>query len=125
MGRKTWESIPDRFRPLGGRFNIVVTRRADHAVPEGVAVAPDLSRAVEIGRDRSDRLFVIGGGEIYREALARVDCRDLFLTRVRGRFDCDVFFPPFEDRFERTEVLDEAVEGGISYRIERWIRKTV
>lgn len=123
MGRVTWESIPDRFRPLPGRLNIVLSRRADLPLPEGVLLAANLDAAVaQVGPDIA-RIFVVGGSQIYALALERPDCRHIFLTRVHGRFDCDVFFPAFEDRFERAEVLSRGSEGGIDYEIERWERR--
>jgi dihydrofolate reductase len=125
MGRKTWESIPLRYRPLAGRHNVVITRQPGYAVPSGVAVATDLDAALRAaGAAAADRRFVLGGGEIYRDALAHPDCGDLYLTQVSGEFGCDTFFPPFRDRFVCRERLREAVENGIPYRIEVWRRRT-
>src|SRR3989344_734446 len=74
MGRKTWESLPPKFRPLPGRTNIVVTRQAGY-VAEGAVVADSLETA-RVGATRApgaDEMFVIGGGELYREALPFAD----------------------------------------------------
>ena len=88
MGRKTWESIG---RPLPGRQMVVVTRQPDYRA-EGVTVAPDLPSALEkAGDPDGDEVFVIGGAEIYRQALPLATW--LYLTRVAAEVDGDTFFP--------------------------------
>src|SRR5580658_3769073 len=91
MGRKTWESLPEKFRPLPGRLNIVVTRQ-EHYEADGAITSPSLEDAFEIARaEKSDELFVIGGGELYKEALPLAD--KLYMTIVDDEKDADVFFP--------------------------------
>ncbi|MGK2897979.1 MAG: dihydrofolate reductase [Burkholderiaceae bacterium] len=92
MGRKTWDSLPARFRPLPGRRNVVVTRdprwRAEGA--EAVAsIADALARL-----DGEQRAFVIGGAEIYALALPFAD--ELVLTEIDADLDGDTFFPPWD-----------------------------
>ncbi|MFC4222484.1 dihydrofolate reductase [Lysinibacter cavernae] len=74
MGRKTWDSLPPRFRPLAGRRNIVITRRDDWQA-DGAEVANSLEQAIELatGGDSTADIWVIGGGEIYRQAMAHAD----------------------------------------------------
>ena len=67
MGRKTWESLPPRFRPLPGRRNIVVTRQSDYAAP-GAELAFSLESALALASDDAT-IFVIGGAEIYKQAM--------------------------------------------------------
>lgn len=102
MGRRTWESLPERFRPLPGRRNIVVTRnpvwRAD-----GAEAAPSLAAALAAVAN-ADRAFVIGGAELYREALAQAD--ELVLTEIDRDFDGDVHFP----RWDRTAFREVSRE---------------
>jgi dihydrofolate reductase len=89
MGRKTWESIAERFRPLPGRRNIVVTRSAGYAAP-GAEVAGSLDAALE--RVQHDpRVFVIGGAQLYAQALPRAN--ELILTEIDADFDGDAHFP--------------------------------
>ena len=83
MGRKTWDSLPRK--PLPGRDNIVVTRQRDWSA-EGAITASSLDEALAKSRDVS----VIGGGEIYREALSRAE--RIELTEVHGEFDGDAHF---------------------------------
>lgn len=127
MGRATWESLPARFRPLPGRRNLVLSRESDLELPAGVLRAASLDQALSqlaSCRPAIERAFVIGGGQVYAEALSRPGCRHIYYTRIDARFDCDTFFPPFEDRFRCTQVLGQAEEDGISYRIEVWTAPT-
>ena len=92
MGRKTWESLPARFRPLPGRRNIVVTRQPGYAA-EGAETATSLDAALALAQD-APRVFVIGGGELYALALPRAG--ELVLTEVQAALDGDVRFPPVD-----------------------------
>lgn len=101
MGRKTWESIPSGFRPLKDRYNLVLTRNPQYALPQGVLKAPSLDEALKLlARGPVDRVFIIGGAEIYRQALIHEKCGLLYLTEVRARFDCDTFFPLNAEQFK-------------------------
>ena len=91
MGRKTFESIG---KPLPNRETIVLSR-SQFSFP-GVRTAPDLNRIDPAGEPRE--VFICGGAEVYRLALPL--CSDLYLTLVKRVVEGDVFFPPFEDRFE-------------------------
>jgi dihydrofolate reductase len=102
MGRRTWDSLPARFRPLPGRRNIVVTRNAQWQ-DTGAEVAHSLDEAVALLAD-VPRAFVIGGGELYAQAVAQAD--ELVLTEVDADFDADTFFPTW-DRAAFHEVARE------------------
>ena len=94
MGRKTWESFPRR--PLPGRLNIVVTRQENYAA-EGAETASSLDEALSLAAGRSaggDEVCIIGGGEIYRQAMAIAD--SLKLTRVLAEVDADTYFPQID-----------------------------
>lgn len=99
MGRKTWESLPERFRPLPSRTNIVVTRQGDYEAT-GATVAGSLEEAQTIAMSApgADEVFVIGGGELYTLALPFAD--RLYLTLVEADADADTFFPPYEQDFK-------------------------
>jgi dihydrofolate reductase len=92
MGRKTWESLPARFRPLPGRRNLVVTRQAGYAA-EGAETASSLEAALALAAG-APRVFVIGGGELYAQALPQA--HELVLTEVQAALDGDVRFPPVD-----------------------------
>ena len=86
MGRKTFESMP---RALPNRTNIVITRQSDYQA-ENITVTSSLSEALTIAKD-DPRPFIIGGGEIYKEAMSIAD--EIELTRVHADFEADTFFP--------------------------------
>lgn len=91
MGRKTWESLPPRFRPLPGRRNIVISRQADY-LAEGAELAHSLEDGLALAAT-VDRIFVIGGAEIYAQALSLAD--RLELTEVALQPEGDAWFPEF------------------------------
>lgn len=88
MGRRTWDSLPERFRPLPGRRNIVVTRNAEWAA-EGAERAGSLDAALALAS--GEPVWVIGGGELYREAIARADV--LEVTEIDLDVDGDTYAP--------------------------------
>jgi dihydrofolate reductase len=92
MGRKTYESIPEKFRPLPGRVNIVVTRQKNYAAP-GCKVVSSVEEAIEFAEANEEtELMIIGGGEIYREVFGMAD--KIYLTKVHHTFkNADTFFP--------------------------------
>lgn len=116
MGRKTYESIG---RPLPGRMNIVITRQSDYAVPEGVRVVSSVDEAIELASLNDPlEIFVIGGGEVFRQVMDRVD--RLYLTLVKdpeADSKADVFFPPYP---EFTKVLEKENRQSDGFRYE-WI----
>lgn len=120
MGRKTWESLPDAFRPLPGRLNIVVSRNPDfHA--EGGAVVGSLPEAVAAAGN-AEIACVIGGAEIYRQALPLAD--RLILTEIDRDYAGDAFFPAF-DRVEWQEVSRDArvSESGLPFAFVTYERR--
>jgi dihydrofolate reductase len=106
MGRRTWESIPDRFRPLPGRRNIVLTRQADWEA-EGAEHAPSLDVALALVADEPE-VFVIGGAQVYEDALPRADV--LALTEIELAAGGDTFFP----LFDRTVFVETGREPHVS-----------
>jgi len=121
MGRKTWDSIPLRFRPLKKRRNIVLTRDATRGFGDGVVTATTLDEAIAASVGCA-RCFVIGGAEIYRLALGNPRCTTVHLTEVEGTFDCDTFLPDLPEGFSCVERGARQEDGGIGYRFSRWAR---
>ncbi len=111
MGRKTYESIS---RPLPNRTNIVITRNADFKA-EGVIVCPSLEAAIEKGRQiEKEEIIIMGGGEIYKQALPFTD--KIYLTLFKIEKEGDVFFPDYSEftkEMFREERFDE--KTGIHY----------
>ena len=106
MGRKNYDSIPEKYRPLPNRENVVLSRNADFNAGD-CKVFTSLSECVEHFSSETERkLFVIGGGQIYREALAHADLTELFITYLDHAFERDTFFPEFdESAWNKEEVL--------------------
>jgi dihydrofolate reductase len=100
MGRKTWESLPVRFRPLPGRRNIVVTRQAGYAAA-GAETAPSLEAALGLVA-AAPTVFVMGGGELYAQALPLA--QRLEITEVQAPLEGDVHFPAIDPAAWRREA---------------------
>ncbi|GAX85767.1 hypothetical protein CEUSTIGMA_g13182.t1 [Chlamydomonas eustigma] len=124
MGRKTWESIPAAHRPLKGRINIVLSRGAEDTENDGgsvgnggddrrgngvaeikkmpnVYIAGSLDAALDMVeakdlRSRVETVFVIGGGQVYADAINHPRCAAIHITRIDKEFECDAFFPPID-----------------------------
>ena len=109
MGRRTWESLPDRFRPLPGRRNVVVTRNAVVAAPRARSVRRrSRTRSQLLGRE--ERVIVIGGGELFAAALPLAD--ELLLTEIDLDVEGDTFFPELGPSRVRGDVARAARLGG-------------
>lgn len=112
MGRKTWESLPEKFRPLPGRQNIVVSRNPAYAAP-GATLAASIEDALK-QVETSDEAFVIGGADLYRQALPSAE--RLYLTELTADFEGDTCFPevPPAD-WKETSRSQLAAENGLAY----------
>jgi dihydrofolate reductase len=93
LGRKNYLSIPEKFRPLPNRTNIVLTRNPDFKA-EGCIVLNSIEKAIEFAQlNNETELFIIGGGEIYKQALDKQLVDRLYITHVHENFDGDTYFP--------------------------------
>ncbi|HCW32031.1 MAG: dihydrofolate reductase [Candidatus Peregrinibacteria bacterium GW2011_GWF2_39_17] len=122
MGRTTWESIPEKYRPLPKRLNIVLTHQADYNLPKGVLKAKSLDQAFKLAqKNRSKNTFVIGGGSVFEQALIHPACQTLYVTRILKKFKCDTFFPKIDSKiFSITEKSEVQSEKGISFEFIRY-----
>ena len=119
MGRKTWDSLPAKFRPLPGRRNLVVTRQphwADTEAARGAEVKPNLPAALAAVADTdAPRVFVMGGGELYAQALPLAEV--LELTEIDAALDGDVHFPVWpRDAFEEVARTAHPGFAFVTYR---------
>lgn len=127
MGRRTWESKEVGGKPLSRRLNIVVSR-GHLELPDGVLAARSLTEALyKAGRqDGIDRVLVVGGAQLYRDALAHPRLRFAYLTRIAQTFECDTHIPSLEhfevDASWTGEACGHHEDAGIAYTIERWKR---
>lgn len=114
MGRKTWESILEKFRPLPGRTNFVITRDSSYSAP-GATVAISIENALTGARQApgNEEIFIVGGGEIYKQALPLTD--RLYLTVVDKEVEGDTFFPEYANIFTK-KISEESGEfEGLKY----------
>ena len=121
MGRRTWDSLPERFRPLPGRRNVVVTRNPEWRA-DGAERAGSLEQALTLLSDEP-RVFVIGGAEIYAAGLPHAD--ELVLTEIDLDVEGDTFFPEWSrsayEQVSREEHVsaDETPFAFVTYRRRR------
>lgn len=109
MGRKTFESIG---QPLPNRTNIIITRDLEYYV-EGVEVVHSLDEALKEA-EGTDEVFIIGGGQIYQEAISKAD--KLYLTVVEGNPDADTFFPDYSE-FKKVVFEENHGKDGLKYKL--------
>lgn len=124
MGRVTWESLPAQHKPLKGRINIVITRNDAYELPEGVFKADSVEEALKIaGKCEVEEAFVMGGAQIYFDAIKNPDCESVYLTEIDGHFDCDAFFPKIDSKvFKKTFESEEKTENGNKFRFSKYIK---
>lgn len=130
MGRKTWESIPRKYRPLPGRLNVVLTRsgslRFENAV--NVVLCGSISSALKLlaqppYSESVEKVFVIGGGQILSEALNAPECDAIHITEVETSIDCDTFIPPVDlSAFQPWYSSQPLVENNIRFSFVTYVR---
>jgi len=120
MGRRTWESLPDQFRPLPGRGNVVVTRNSDWSA-QGADRAGSIEEALDL-LESEPQVFVIGGGEIYAAALPFAN--ELVLTEIDAAVEGDTTFPDWDrGRFDEVERHEHVAEDGTRFAFVRYVRR--
>lgn len=137
MGRKTYESLPEKYRPLPGRLNVILSRSGKiEAVPslaevnEGggcpaVVCASSLDNALEWLETRKevDNIFVTGGAQVYAEAMAHKACTKIHLTSVFKEFECDTVFPTIDmTKFTETDSSEIVTEKNIALQFFTYTR---
>ncbi|KAL1761887.1 dihydrofolate reductase-like domain-containing protein [Schizophyllum commune] len=131
MGRKTWESIPAKFRPLRDRLNVVLSRQADFK-QSGADVFPSLSAAIDTAASgQAHRTYVIGGATLYQESLALAPSETgpfvdrILITRVLDpAFDaCDAFFPDFTRDSAWRQATHDELEGWLGFDVPRGVQE--
>ncbi|KAI4474592.1 hypothetical protein M0802_015542 [Mischocyttarus mexicanus] len=115
MGRKTWDSIPLKYKPLKNRINMVLTRQSINFGSNAIA-CKSISDALEIISEpplckQVDKIWVIGGSSVYKAAMESPYFHRLYLTKIEKYYDCDVFFPELST--DLVQVTDPDVPDGI------------
>ena len=119
MGRKTWDSLPPRFRPLPGRTNIVVTRQSNWRA-EGAQPATSLPAALALC-DPRQTLWVIGGAQIYAEALPLAD--SIEVTEIDKDFEGDAYAPPLGPEWEESARSHHVSGQGLAFSFVTYRRR--
>ncbi|MHB8259176.1 MAG: dihydrofolate reductase [Bacteroidia bacterium] len=124
-GRKNYESIPVKYRPLVNRTNIVVTRQLCYKAP-GATVVSSIEEAFEYVKQHhaDEEVFIIGGAEIFKQTIAL--CQNVYLTRIHHSFEGDVFFPQLpltEWKLTQQENIAADEKNKYSFTFETWERK--
>ncbi|XP_059590334.1 putative bifunctional dihydrofolate reductase-thymidylate synthase isoform X2 [Vitis vinifera] len=130
MGRKTWESIPLNYRPLPGRLNVVLTRSGsfDNATVENVVICGSMPSALKLLAESPyclsiDKVFVIGGGQILREALNAPGCDAIHITKIETSIECDTFIPTIDTSvFHPWYSSVPLLENNILYSFVTYVR---
>jgi dihydrofolate reductase len=122
MGRVTWDSIPEKNRPLAGRKNVILTRNKDFKAPEGVSVVHSLQDALKEADEKIGDIFVIGGAKVFDQFMKKQKVDGIYLTRIKKEFRCDTFFPKIPKSF-KPEKLGGAEESGIHYEFLLYKKK--
>lgn len=117
MGRRTYESLPIDKRPLPRRLNIILSRNLDYQADEGVLIADSLDSALAMIESYDiHEVFVIGGGNVYADAINHPSCDKLYITEIDSTFECDTFFPEFSKNiFKEISRSDTIEENGSKY----------
>ncbi|KAI5314154.1 hypothetical protein L3X38_043330 [Prunus dulcis] len=130
MGRKTWESIAPEHRPLPGRLNVVLTRSGsfDIATAENVVICGSMASALELLAASPyclsiDKVFIIGGGQILREALNAPGCDAIHITEIETDIECDTFIPAIDSSvFQPWYSSFPKVENSIRHSFTTYVR---
>jgi dihydrofolate reductase len=119
MGRKTWDSLPVKFRPLPGRMNIVVTRQTDwHS--DGAHVVHSVDEALQACPTEAQP-WVIGGAELYR--LAMPLATRVVVTEIDADYEGDAFAPELDASWQEASRTTHVAANGLHYSLVNWVRK--
>lgn len=125
MGRKNYESIPERFRPLPDRENAVLTRNEDFTADDCV-VFHSLTDCLNHYKDETERtVFIIGGGQIYKEAWESGEVNEVIATRVNDHFQADTWFPDIKiDDWKKEQVMSHPKDEKhvASFEVFRYVK---
>ncbi|KAI6230158.1 Dihydrofolate reductase [Aphelenchoides fujianensis] len=135
MGRRCWESIPAKFRPLRNRINVVLSRTLPRLIDteRNVVMVAELDDALDVltnnpaFAEKLETIWNAGGAEIYRMGLSHPWTHKLVLTRIEAEFEADVFFPPIPwEEYEENDdfqPLERVEEKGVQWYVTSFTRK--
>lgn len=114
FGQKTWESLPEKFRPLKNRKNVILTYNPDYKA-EGAFIAGSFEEAFDLADENIERIYILGGGSVYKAMISNPRLTGIYQTKIHHVYDCDTFFPEIPKKFSRTEKLGSEKENEISF----------
>lgn len=114
MGRKTWDSIPEKYRPLPNRINVVLSSKDLPGLPKDVIQVKSFDEALQVAGVTT---FVIGGASLYEQGLEHPNCKGIYVTEVKDIFDCDTYLPEYKHLYEEAIVTNEGDENGLEYKM--------
>ena len=118
MGRRNFESIPHKYRPLPNRTNIIITRQSEYKA-EGCIVVNSVETALEIAKNNGDiEPFIIGGGQIYRIAIEKNLVDKIYLTKIHHSFKGDTFFPELSSDWRETNKTENKADDKHKYNYD-------
>ena len=125
MGRKNYDSIPEKYRPLPNRLNVILTRNKDFKADNCLVFNTFDDCLTHFEQENERKVFIIGGGEIYKMALDSNRLNEIFITYVDGVFDADTFFPEFDEQEWKSALIgaqeiDE--KHDFSFKIYQYLR---
>ncbi|MBI4235185.1 dihydrofolate reductase [Candidatus Peregrinibacteria bacterium] len=121
MGRNTWESLPEKYRPLPGRKNIVLTANHHYEVVGGAEICASLEEALSTADEDIEQIFIIGGAKVFESALSNPHVKGIYLTKINENYDCDTFFPDMPKYFGPKILIHSEEENSI--KLEYYLYK--
>tara|TARA_B100000609_G_C16925412_1_gene286497 strand:- start:156 stop:599 length:444 start_codon:yes stop_codon:yes gene_type:complete len=126
MGRKNYDSIPSKYRPLDQRENVILSRNKNFKA-ENCKVYHSLHEAVSSYQNETEKkIFIIGGGQIYKEAIELGLVSEMYITDVHSAYDADTFFPEFdESNWEKTFLFEQKKDDKheSSFSVFKYVKK--
>jgi dihydrofolate reductase len=126
MGRKNYDSIPTKYRPLPNRENVILTRNKNFKAP-GCIIFNSIEECMEAYKNEEERtVFIIGGGEIYKLALEGGYINEMYITHVNKNYGPDTFFPDFDLKAWNVETIkshEKDAKNEASFTVLKYTRK--
>ena len=122
MGRNTWESIPNKYKPLSDRINIIITSKDNYIEnTPNVFTFKSLDLALvniqtKIPYGNKDNIYIIGGNRLYTEAINNNICEKIYVTEIYNEYDCDTFFPTIPNNYKLFNVSNFKTHNEVYYR---------
>lgn len=124
MGKNTWKSLPEKFRPLPKRTNIVMSRDENYEA-FGAQIAQNFEAALaRASTYKPEQIFIIGGAIVFAEAIKHALCEGLYITHVKGTYGCDTFFPLIDETiFKKVFTSKPHRESIYEFHFTKYLRR--